>query len=111
MDAVTFALIVATIALGVLTVQLISAPSRNLPPGPKGHPIIGNLLDLPKHEAHLAWHEMGKKYGPLTFLKVFNRPVLVLNSHEATKELLVRRGAIYSERPALTMFSDLVGKN
>ncbi|KAE9400841.1 cytochrome P450 [Gymnopus androsaceus JB14] len=35
----------------------------SLPPGPKGWPIIGNIFDIPKEKAHIAYMEMGRKYG------------------------------------------------
>lgn len=34
-----------------------------LPPGPKGYPIIGNLLDLPTEKSWLAYNDMFKTYG------------------------------------------------
>lgn len=34
-----------------------------LPPGPKGLPIIGNLLDMPTDKPWLVYHEWSKNYG------------------------------------------------
>ena len=34
-----------------------------LPPGPKGYPIIGNLLDLPINHQWLVYDEWKKTYG------------------------------------------------
>ena len=34
-----------------------------LPPGPKGYPLIGNLLDMPLHKPWLAYDEWRRTYG------------------------------------------------
>jgi len=33
------------------------------PPGPKGHPIIGNLLDVPTSFEWIEWAKWGEKWG------------------------------------------------
>lgn len=33
------------------------------PPGPKGWPLIGNLLDMPTSNQYLTYMAWGKKYG------------------------------------------------
>ena len=38
-----------------------------LPPGPKGYPIVGNLLDLPPTHAWEKFAAWGKQYGPSYF--------------------------------------------
>ena len=34
-----------------------------LPPGPPRLPIIGNMLDMPKHDMHETFRDMCTKYG------------------------------------------------
>ena len=34
-----------------------------LPPGPPAMPIIGNLLDMPRRSAWLAYKELSRRYG------------------------------------------------
>lgn len=34
-----------------------------LPPGPKGYPVIGNALDMPKSHEWIAYEEWGKELG------------------------------------------------
>ncbi|KAE9401819.1 hypothetical protein BT96DRAFT_918571 [Gymnopus androsaceus JB14] len=45
-----------------------------LPPGPKGWPIVGNIFDVPKDkQLHLAYMEMGRKYGSYCFAEAAKR--------------------------------------
>ncbi|KAF8498603.1 cytochrome P450 [Russula emetica] len=71
------------------------------PPGPPPRPIIGNLLDFPKDMPWSAYAEMSKKYGDVTCLRLFSQVVVVLCSLSAIKDLLEKRGEIYSDRPSL----------
>ena len=34
-----------------------------LPPGPKGYPLIGNLLEIPVHNSWVVYDEWRKTYG------------------------------------------------
>src|SRR6267154_4008934 len=89
------------------------------PPGPPPRPIIGNILDIPKDTPWTAYVDMSRKYGTLDTigdtcspllkltpafqddvicLRVFSEVVVVFNSLSALKDLLEKRGQIYSER-------------
>ncbi|KAF8522564.1 cytochrome P450 [Hysterangium stoloniferum] len=75
----------------------------NTPPGPKGYPIIGNVLEFPKYTDYpwLTYAEWAKIYGDLVHVTVLGQSILVLNSYEAAIDLLERRSSIYSDRPTL----------
>ena len=44
-----------------------STRGRPLPPGPKGLPFFGNVLDLRKGRPWIGFNELRKKHGSLTF--------------------------------------------
>jgi hypothetical protein len=51
--------------VGYLSWRYLTAKRSALPkpPGPKGKPLIGNVLDLPKEYEWLEYKELAKKYG------------------------------------------------
>ncbi|KAI9448699.1 hypothetical protein BJY52DRAFT_307637 [Lactarius psammicola] len=69
------------------------------PPGPRRWPIIGNLFNSPKQSPWIAYAEMSRKHGDILYFQVFGQAVVVLCSLSAIKDLLEKRGDIYSDRP------------
>ncbi|KZP19018.1 cytochrome P450 [Athelia psychrophila] len=84
----------------LLATWYFSRKSARYPPGPKGWPLIGNLLDAPKPGSEwIDYHEMAKKYSSeMVFLRILGQSVLVLDSFEAVNDLLDKRSGIYSSR-------------
>ncbi|EPS96087.1 hypothetical protein FOMPIDRAFT_1131071 [Fomitopsis schrenkii] len=71
---------------------------RNLPPGPTGIPIFGNLFQLPTLRPHPKLTEWAAQYGEIYYLKLGNQDMVILNTAEAANELLARRSHNYSSR-------------
>ncbi|KAI0331711.1 CyP450 monooxygenase [Cubamyces sp. BRFM 1775] len=104
-------------ALLVLLLCLILIAHRalvgrpRLPPGPKGLPLIGNVLDLPSKATWVALRDFSRRYGDVMSLNIFGETIIVLNSMTAATELLEKR-SIYAGRPSsLVSLSETLGWN
>jgi hypothetical protein len=105
--------ILYTGALAVLVYFLFKhTPQRRkgpLPPGPRGVPLLGNILDLPppgtvewKH-----WQKHGDEYGPISSVSVFGQLFVILHDKQAVVDLLESRARKSSSRPKLTFAGDV----
>lgn len=129
----SFAVQVINIVLGVVALWLIKKVTEKKPlgrpiPGPKGWPIIGNLLDVPNEVEYKVFSQWRQKYGEkdnhsvpnldnqstitigdLIQMTVLGQPTIIINSPQLATDILSKKSAIYSSRPHLTMACDLVG--
>ncbi|KAL0581129.1 hypothetical protein V5O48_000918 [Marasmius crinis-equi] len=81
-----------------------------LPPGPPHKLISGNLHQLQRTEPWEGYMKWGAIYGPILHFRVFTRRIIVLNSSKAVQDLLESRSNIYSDRPVMWMYTELVGR-
>ncbi|NWY57513.1 CP1A5 protein, partial [Chionis minor] len=76
------------------------------PPGPRGYPILGNVLELRK-DPHLALTRLSQKYGDVMEVRIGTRPVLVLSGLETIRQALVKQGEDFIGRPDLYTFRNI----
>ncbi|XP_070558160.1 cytochrome P450 2F3-like [Ptychodera flava] len=97
----TFAL--AVVAWFYLRPKLHGKKKYNLPPGPKGWPIVGMLFKIGT-QPQRQFLEMSEKFGKIFSMKVGSQTVVVLNGYQAVKEALVDKAQFFSGRPELWIF-------
>ncbi|KPM39026.1 O-methylsterigmatocystin oxidoreductase [Neonectria ditissima] len=106
--------IVALVLFGILNTKWLgkwNSEEKPLPPGPKGFPLVGNLLDLPKPgvlEAH-HWLKHKDLYGPISSITVFGQTLIIINDARIATELLDKRSVTHSNRPEQVFAADMVG--
>ncbi|THH26899.1 hypothetical protein EUX98_g7292 [Antrodiella citrinella] len=117
-------------AVGVLLLHLIVSRNKTklpLPPGPKGLPILGNVIDMPTSHEWLKFIDWSKKWGTLLTVStllcyadnalsgdivsvtLLGQTIVILGSATHAVELLEKRSSNYSDRPKLIMGGEIVG--
>ncbi|RXW22177.1 hypothetical protein EST38_g3684 [Candolleomyces aberdarensis] len=105
------------ITLGLVVISLLYGLSKRLkrsklllPPGPKGAPLIENLLQLPTEVEWRQYHEWCKEYNTdILYLNIAGKDIMVFDTSKTATDLLENRSSLYSSRPHLSMVIDLVG--
>nr|XP_054498316.1 cytochrome P450 1A5-like [Agelaius phoeniceus] len=73
------------------------------PPGPRGYPVLGNVLEL-RTDTHLALTRLSRRYGDVMEVRIGTRPVLVLSGLDTIRQALVKQGEDFMGRPDLYSF-------
>ncbi|XP_062023554.1 cytochrome P450 81Q32-like [Rosa rugosa] len=78
-----------------------SSPTKVLPPSPPSIPIIGHLhlLRNKKEPLHRTFHKLSQKYGPVLFLRLGFRNLLVVSSPSAVEECFTKNDVVFANRP------------
>lgn len=91
--------------------QLAQRNQRNLPPGPKPLPILGNLRHFPPDGTpeHLHWIKHKDLYGGISSVTVMGMTLVIIHDKKAAHELLEQASNKTSGRPTMTMANKLCG--
>ncbi|KAL2752599.1 hypothetical protein ACRALDRAFT_1058459 [Sodiomyces alcalophilus JCM 7366] len=81
---------------------------RDYPPGPPTLPLIGNLHQIPTERRHVQFEKWAREYGPVYSLMLGTKVMIVLSSDRAIKDLVDKRGNIYSSRPEAYIAQDIL---
>ncbi|KAK7051589.1 hypothetical protein VNI00_004568 [Paramarasmius palmivorus] len=117
MESTSYLALTAILLYSVWKLFKIAAREPFLPPGPPGVPILGNILEFPKHSAYsndpvkvylvYGFGEWAKQYGGIYSLKLGYKTAIVLNDINAVRELLDKRSGTTIDRP-LSLAAELV---
>ncbi|CAK9176705.1 unnamed protein product [Ilex paraguariensis] len=81
--------------------SLTGGGRKNLPPGPPGWPLVGNLFQVILQRRHFIYvvRDLRIKYGPIFTMQMGQRTLIIITSSELIHEALVQRGHIFASRP------------
>ncbi|KAI9927605.1 hypothetical protein MW887_003225 [Aspergillus wentii] len=83
----------------------------NLPPGPRGVPLFGSLLDL---KATLHDHERISslaQYGEMTTVHLGSKTLILLNTNRVVSEIIAKRGSLTNGRSPMPIASGIVSRH
>nr|CAB3501421.1 unnamed protein product [Digitaria exilis] len=83
--------------LYLLRTFVFAGGRRNLPPGPRPLPLIGNLLDLGSHP-HRSLARLAARHGPLMALRLGSVTTVIASTADAARDVLQRHDAALSTR-------------
>ena len=112
-------------ALAILWMTKWRRNDVRLPPGPPLDPFIGGLRRMPSMDQWVVFKEWTQKWGALVlfplpskydldgylgdviYTTICGKPVIILNSIDAARDLFDKRSANYSDRPRLVAFNEM----
>ena len=62
-----------------------TASPGKLPPGPRGLPVFGSLLDV-RHDTHLAIDQLARRYGDVCLLRFGSVPTVIINDPDLLQD-------------------------
>lgn len=101
--------VVASVVLGILILKLFSSKYKNLPPGPRGLPVIGTMHRLGPYP-HRDFAKLSATYGPVMTMWMGQKLAVVVSSAAMAKEILNTQDSNFSSRRR-TSFGELLMGN
>ncbi|CAN7069650.1 unnamed protein product [Brassica rapa subsp. trilocularis] len=104
LDLFFFFTLLITVFVYTLTRLIHKSKRVNLPPGPPGWPVVGNLFQFARSGKQFFEYvdEMKKTYGPILTLRMGIRTMIIISDANLAHEALIERGAQFATRPVET---------
>ncbi|CAI9534525.1 unnamed protein product [Staurois parvus] len=77
------------------------------PPGPRGVPFLGNILQVDFSHPMVFFNQVKQKFGDIVSVQFFWHKIVVLNGFESMKEALINRSEDIADRPRFPLFEKL----
>jgi nitrite reductase/ring-hydroxylating ferredoxin subunit len=78
-------------------------------PGPRGLPLLGNVLQLRSRELHLAFEAWAAQYGPVYLVHLGRRPVVVVSDPRLSVQILRARPETFRRASSVATAFDSIG--
>ncbi|KAI0495184.1 hypothetical protein KFK09_025334 [Dendrobium nobile] len=102
MDLLDILYILTAVALAAAWWRHCSTPSSSdLPPGPRGWPVVGNLFQIILQNRPFIYivRDLRRVYGPIFTLRMGQRTLIIISSSDLIHSALIRHGPLFSSRP------------
>lgn len=91
------------IAAFLLIRLTLGSSNKNLPPGPEGWPVLGNIVDIVRagksKRLHLLFENWARQYGDVMRIRSGLEDEYYVNSRRAAKQIMDTNSIITAERP------------
>ncbi|KAL3875528.1 hypothetical protein ACJMK2_033472 [Sinanodonta woodiana] len=104
-------ILIGLLFLAILTLWIYKRQGRaKLPPGPWHIPFIGNAWELASDpDLQKSLRRLHQQYGDVYRLYMGPKLAVVISGYEAIKEVFVKRGGEFSDRPD-SLYNNLIGE-
>ncbi|KAM4022749.1 cytochrome P450 2D17-like [Anomaloglossus baeobatrachus] len=79
----------------------------HFPPGPRGLPFLGNILQVDYRNPAETFYQLGKQFGNIFSVQFFWTKMVVLNGFKVNKEALINRSEDIADRPRFPTYEKL----
>jgi cytochrome P450 len=87
----------------------VAMPVVEMPPGPKGAPVIGSILELRRNPVDFLMRA-AKAYGEIVYFKLGTQEVFLVNDPELIKDVLVTNSKNFIKSRGLQMAKSVLGE-